>query len=122
MAQRSITALLPVPGCTWAWMLLKPDPKGAGVWPLMSTHQEPRRSSADLRLYGRLGAYEQQARNDMREVSSAGRNAAFDRFLNEVDPHGELAPEERFRRAKAAQKAWMLRIALLSVKARQGKR
>lgn len=41
------------------------------------------------------------------------------RFEDEVDPHRELAPEERRRRAEHAKRAHMLRLAKLSAAARR---
>ena len=85
----------------------------------MSDSERPRRSHDELSLYGRLGALEQQARNDVRETSRPGRDAAFARFLDAVDPNHELSDDERMRRAKAKQRAEMIRLALKSAKARR---
>jgi len=43
----------------------------------------------------------------------------LDRFEREVDPDGVLPPEERRRRAEHARKAYFLRLALASSKARR---
>jgi hypothetical protein len=43
----------------------------------------------------------------------------MDRFEREVDPDGELPIEERQRRAEHARKAYFLRLALASAKARR---
>lgn len=48
-----------------------------------------------------------------------GKNAAFRRFEDQVDPDRLLEDDERFRRAKAAQRAHMSSIAQLSVKSRK---
>jgi hypothetical protein len=37
----------------------------------------------------------------------------------EVDPHGELSPEERTRRVEHARKAYLYRLALRSAKVRK---
>jgi hypothetical protein len=48
-----------------------------------------------------------------------GAQAAFRRFEDEVDPERELPEDERYRRAKSAQRAHMSAIAQKSVKARK---
>jgi hypothetical protein len=87
----------------------------------MPDDKRPGRSPRELKFYGLLGALEQQARNDMREVSRPGREAAFARIVESVDPQRELSEDERMRRAKAKQRAEMLRLALKSAKARRSK-
>ena len=72
-------------------------------------------------LRGRLGAAVLRARHDPDEYTKKARDAAWQRFLDEVDPERELAPAEREKRAKAAQRAHMLRIALASARARRRK-
>lgn len=71
-------------------------------------------------LRGRIGAYESWARTPDRAARTwPARKAALDRFEREVDPDGELTPEERAKRAEWARKAHMQRLALKSVAARQ---
>jgi hypothetical protein len=41
------------------------------------------------------------------------------RFEREVDPHGELSPQERARRVEHARKAYRYRLALRSAKVRK---
>ena len=77
---------------------------------------------AERRLRGRAGAFAMHSRNDVRETSKAGRDAAFQRFLDQVDPDRTLPAAERERRAEAARKAHMSSIALKSVQARRRKR
>lgn len=48
-----------------------------------------------------------------------GAQAAFRKFEDQVDPNRTLPDDERFRRAKAAQRAHMSAIAQKSVKARK---
>jgi hypothetical protein len=43
----------------------------------------------------------------------------MDRFEREVDPEGVLPAQERQRRAEHARKAYFLRLALASAKARR---
>lgn len=47
------------------------------------------------------------------------RRAFLARFEHEVDPSGSLAPEERAKRAEHARKAYFLRLAQKSAKARR---
>jgi len=52
----------------------------------------------------------------------AARTAFLSRFEREVDPDGVLEPQERARRAEHAKKAYFLKLALASSKARKKKR
>jgi hypothetical protein len=79
-------------------------------------------SPAERRLRGRAGAYAMHARNDVRETSRAGRDAAWQRLLDQVDPEMILPEAERQRRAEAARRSWMSSIALRSVQARAARR
>jgi hypothetical protein len=45
------------------------------------------------------------------------REAFLKRFEREVDPDGELSPDERRRRAEHAKRAYMLRLAKKAVAA-----
>jgi hypothetical protein len=49
------------------------------------------------------------------------RKAFLDRFEREVDPDGELPPDERQRRAEHAKRAYMLRLAKRAVAARRAR-
>ena len=69
-------------------------------------------------LRARLGAYSLHATHDPKETTQAGRAAFFRRFLDEVDPKQELSDPERLRRALAARRAFMTRLALRSAIAR----
>lgn len=70
----------------------------------------------------RIGAYARAAQYDGRVVTRRAREAFLAKFEQEVDPDGVLAPEERARRAEAAKKSYMLRLAERSVKARKAQR
>lgn len=70
-------------------------------------------------LRGRIGAHAQHAKHPIEKTTAAGLAAAFSRFEKEVDPEGVLDPKERRRRANHAQREHMLRISLLSAKARK---
>lgn len=69
-------------------------------------------------LRARIAAYSLHAQRDPRQTTAAARAAFLDRFEREVDPHLQLAPEERRRRAAAARNAYMSRLALASARAR----
>lgn len=47
------------------------------------------------------------------------REAFLKRFETEVDPDGQLAPEERYRRAEHAKRAYMLSLAKRAVASRK---
>jgi hypothetical protein len=70
-------------------------------------------------LRARLGAYSLHARYDTRDTTSAARAAFLARFENEVDPEGVLPVKEREKRAEAARKAHMTRLAMRSAMARR---
>lgn len=53
------------------------------------------------------------------EVSEPGRIAARQKWMTKADPEGVLSLPERERRAKALERAHMVRIAFLSVRARR---
>lgn len=65
-------------------------------------------------LRARLGAYSLHATHDTRETTQAGRAAFMQRFVAEVDPQRTLSDPERARRALAARRAYMTRLALRS--------
>lgn len=87
----------------------------------MHTPRKPRRSSADASRFGRMGAYAQQALHDTRETSEPGRTAFLKGFEKRVDPAGALLPAERARRARAALKLHMTRLAMRSAEARRNR-
>jgi hypothetical protein len=75
---------------------------------------------ADERVFrARLVAHSLWAKvHDPKAHTEPGRRAFLDRFDREVDPDGVLPPEERQRRAAHARKAYFLRLALKSARAR----
>jgi hypothetical protein len=77
------------------------------------------RSASDLSLLGRLGAYSQHAKHPIAETTKAGLKAIWAKYEKQVDPDGSLLPEERARRAEAARRAHMARIALISAQKRR---
>ncbi len=77
---------------------------------------------ADRVLRGRIGAYRLHAGHDPRETTAKARAAFASSFERQVDPAGLLAPAERLRRAEAARKAYFVRLARLSARARRKRR
>ncbi len=59
---------------------------------------------------GRLGAYALHARHDSKVTSKPGRDAFLARFEREVDPLGQLDPEERSRRSAFARRLYFARL------------
>jgi hypothetical protein len=78
--------------------------------------------SAGKSLRHQIAAHEMHSRHDPRKTTEKARVAARARFERQVDPEGVLDPAERQRRAQHAEKAHMLRLAYLSVKARKASR
>jgi hypothetical protein len=68
-----------------------------------------------------IGGYAQKAKYDSRELTKNARTKFLSRFEREVDPDGVLPEPERGRRAHAALRAHMQRLALASSKARARK-
>lgn len=85
----------------------------------MLRHREVRLSLSDRILRARVGAHALHSQYDSRELTSAARVAFLSRFEREVDPLGQLSPEERARRAEHARKSYMLSLALKSAQARR---
>ena len=76
----------------------------------------------DRVLRARIAAHVLHAQiSDEAEHTAPARAAFLSRFEREVDPEGALEPEERARRAEHAKKAYFLRLALASRKARANK-
>lgn len=75
---------------------------------------------ASRSLAARIAAHESWARTPDRAARTAAARQAFaDRFEREVDPDGVLPPAERAKRAASARKAYYLRLAAASAKARR---
>lgn len=72
-------------------------------------------------MRGRIGAYVTHSRHDPRETTAKARETFLSQFERQVDPEGVLPEAERLRRAEAARKAHMTRLAYLSAKARRAK-
>ncbi len=77
----------------------------------------------DRVLRARIAAHLLHAQiSDEAEHTAPARAAFLSRFEREVDPDGVLDPQERARRAEHAKKAYFLRLALASRKARANKK
>ncbi len=74
-------------------------------------------------LQARMAAHALHARiEDPTAYTAPARKVFLSRFEREVDPEGLLTPQERARRAEHAKKAYFLRLAAESSKARSKKR
>ena len=81
-----------------------------------------RLTPTERRLAGQIGAYESWAKTSDRSArTAAARKAALDQFERQVDPNGELTPQERAIRASHARKAYFARLALKSAQARRAR-
>jgi hypothetical protein len=76
-------------------------------------------SPEDRVLSARLAAHVLHSRYDSKELTAPARRAFLDRFEKEVDPDGILPPAERERRAAHLKKAYFVRLALASSRARR---
>ena len=77
---------------------------------------------AERSLRGRIGAYSLHAQRDPRETTAKARASFLAKFELQVDPDHVLPRHERQRRADAARRAHMSRLALRSAQARARKR
>jgi hypothetical protein len=67
-----------------------------------------------------IAALTRWSRQDTRlGTQPAQQEANYGRFEREVDPDGELEPEERARRVRRLRRAHMRKLALLSAQARR---
>ncbi len=74
------------------------------------------------RLRGRLGGLTTAARHDGFEQTVPARAGFLQKFIDAVDPERLLGEEERTRRAEAALRLHMAKLAWLSAQARGRKR
>jgi hypothetical protein len=83
---------------------------------------EPSSDKAKRVLRARMAAHALHARvTDPASHTAPARKAFLSRFEREVDPDGVLDPQDRARRAEHAKKAYFLRLAAASSKARAKK-
>ena len=69
-------------------------------------------SPGQRRLRAQIAANTRWSREDPGPAAARGQAGLAARFEREVDPDGTLNPAERTRRAEAARKAHMQRLAL----------
>ena len=79
----------------------------------------PEQRSQHARL-ARLAGW--AATEDWSAATAPARAALLSRFDRQVDPDGQLPPEERFKRAQAARRAYFTKLALASSRARAAKK
>ncbi|MBV9652146.1 MAG: hypothetical protein JO296_18680 [Pseudonocardiales bacterium] len=78
-------------------------------------------TSAQRKLRAQIAANTRWSKEDPAPTGLRGQAGLLARFEREVDPQGILTPAERIRRAQAARRAHMQRLALASSKARQAR-
>jgi hypothetical protein len=76
----------------------------------------------ELARRGRKGAAATHARHDARTLTAPARAAFLETFMRAVDPHNELDPKERERRAALARQAHFRDLAYRSAAARRAKK
>jgi hypothetical protein len=72
--------------------------------------------------WGRIGGLTTESRYGGHAMTAPARRGFLGRFLVEVDPECRLDLAERTRRAEAARRAHMLRLAAASARSRAAKR
>jgi hypothetical protein len=77
---------------------------------------------AQLKLRAKIAANTRWSKEDPAPTAARGQAGLQARFEREVDPDGTLSPQERTRRAEAARKAHMQRLALRSSQARAARK
>jgi hypothetical protein len=75
-------------------------------------------SKPQRQLRARLAAFTRASLYDGKAVTAKARQTFLDQFEQQVDPDRQLPIAERARRAEAARKAHMTRLALKSSKTR----
>jgi hypothetical protein len=91
----------------------------AGARPIRPASSHPL-TAAQRALRARAAAYALHAQGGT--STKAGTAAFLARFERQVDPDGQLAPDERARRAEQARKSYMTSLALKSSRAKAAKR
>jgi len=78
-----------------------------------------RLTPAERSFRASIGGHALHAQVDSVAHTAPARAAFLAKFDDEVDPNGELSPEERARRAEHARKVYFKRLALKSVQSRR---
>ena len=76
-------------------------------------------SPSERILRARLAAHALHSKVDSTKHTEPARKAALERFEKQVDPEGILPEAERLRRADQAKKAYFVKLAFLSARARR---
>jgi hypothetical protein len=80
-------------------------------------------AAADRQIRARIAANTRWSREpDRSAATAAGRAGLEAKFVREVDPNGQLSPQDLAVRVEAARRAHFLRMALKSAKARRKRR
>jgi hypothetical protein len=79
-------------------------------------------SPAERSMRARIAAYTLHSTHDSAALTAPARAAFKSKFERQVDPEGVLPEPERRRRAEAARKAYMTRLAYLSARARAARK
>ena len=83
----------------------------------------PERIPQERALHARAAAHTRWAHEPDRTAATLpARDGLSRRFDDEVDPDRTLSPVERARRAESARKAYFVRLALASAKARRARK
>lgn len=78
--------------------------------------------NAERSMLASIAANERWSKVENRNAATQAAREGFNgRFEKMVDPNGELPADERARRAEAAKKAHMTRLALASARSRRAK-
>lgn len=77
------------------------------------------RDPVQRKINARIAILTRWSREDGRAAAAQAQAGLMRRFEREVDPDGELTPEERHRRAESARRAHMLRLSAKSAKVRR---
>ena len=111
------------------WLLRGKQPEGGQAvqiglfWVSEPAMHDPSSERSKRVLQARMAAHALHAKvTDPAAHTAPARKVFLSRFEREVDPEGALSPQERARRAEHAKKAYFLRLAAESSKARSKKR
>jgi hypothetical protein len=79
----------------------------------------PIKTAEERRERSRIAAEVTLSRHDPHKLTEAARATAWAKYERQVDPHGELDPEERHRRARHAMRADLARMNLRKLQAQR---
>lgn len=96
------------------------DVAGRRTYPM--NRESPETQQRHRSTWGRVGGLTTRSRLSGDAMTRAARRGFLVRFERQVDPMGVLPPAERTRRAEAAMRVHMLRLAERSAAARASRR